>query len=99
MPGKVVVEAVVANCTVCMQPCRMSKTNTDAKIHVESKHPTATFASCFPGQFDPTVVVAPAAVVATTVAPVVQKPKPKTDDLAFLDAALGSNPVKGKAKK
>ena len=96
LPSKVVVEAVIANCSICMASVRMSKTNTDAKIHCESRHPTATFAHCFPGQFDPTVAVAPAAAtVAVAAAPVVVKPKPKTDDLSFLDSAL----VKGKAKK
>lgn len=82
----------------------MSKSNTDARLHCESKHPTATFASCFPGQFDPTVATAPAAAVsaAGTTAPVaVVAPKvaKKAADLSFLDAALDSNPVKGKAKK
>ena len=95
-------EAVVANCSLCMQPCRMSKSNTDAKIHVESKHPAATFASCFPGQFDPTaaVVAAPVVAAAVVAAPVAAaKPKPKAADLSFLDAALDTNPVKGKGKK
>ena len=90
LPGKVIVEAVVANCTICMQSCRMSKTNTDAKIHCESKHPASTFAICFPGQFDPTQAVAAVATAAPTAAPAVvkPKPKPKTDDLSFLDSAL-----------
>lgn len=82
-------------------PIRMSKSNTDARLHCESKHPTATFASCFPGQFDPTVAVAPTASVATAapVAAVQPKVVKKSADLSFLDAALDSNPVKGKAKK
>lgn len=94
----------MANCTQCMQPIRMSKSNTDARLHMENKHPTATFATCFPGQFDPTVpgaaaaaaAPAPTAAAAPAAAP---KPKAKSSDLSFLDAALDSNPVKGKAKK
>jgi hypothetical protein len=33
----------------------MTKKNVEAKSHFESKHPTSTFAICFPGQVDPTV--------------------------------------------
>jgi len=79
----------------------MSKTNTDAKIHCQSRHPTATFAQCFPGQFDPTVAVtvAPTDTAAVAVAaPVVVKPKPKTDDLSFLDSSLSVG-SKGKTGK
>jgi hypothetical protein len=95
----------MANCTQCMQPIRMSKSNTDARLHVESKHPTASFASCFPGQFDPTApgaaaaAAAPAAATPTAAPAAAPKPKAKSSDLSFLDAALDSNPVKGKAKK
>jgi hypothetical protein len=102
MPSRVKAEAVVVNCTQCMGPIRMSKSNADARLHWESKHPSCTFATCFPGQFDPTVPGAsPAPSGATNTAPVVQKAKPKanTGDLSFLDAALASNPVKGKAGK
>ena len=102
LPSRVKAETVVINCAQCMMPIRMSKSNADARLHVESKHPTATFASCFPGQFDPTVAVAAAPVIqATTTATIAPKPKPKakSDDLSFLDAALSSNPVKGKANK
>jgi hypothetical protein len=105
LPNRVKVEATVAPCTVCMAPIRMSKSNADARLHVESKHPTSTFACCFPGQFDPTVQTEAAPVQASTdnatPAPVVPaaKPKPKAADLSFLDAALDSNPVKGKGKK
>ena len=80
----------------------MSKTNTDARLHVENKHPTTSFATCFPGQFDPTTAVAsaPAAAASAPVAaPVAPKPVKKAADLSFLDAALDSNPSKGKAKK
>jgi len=55
---KEVREAVKINCTICMTAIIMSKSNTDAKVHCSSKHPTSTFAICFPGQFDPTVAVA-----------------------------------------
>ena len=105
MPNRVKAEAVMAHCTQCMMPIRMSKSNTDARLHCDSKHPTATFASCFPGQFDPTAAVAVVAPVVTATAAaaapaVVVAPKvKKAADLSFLDAALDSNPVKGKAKK
>ncbi len=87
-----------------MMPIRMSKSNTDARLHCESKHPTTTFASCFPGQFDPTApvtaaVAAPAQTTAVAAAVTAPKPKAKASDLSFLDAALDSNPVKGKARK
>jgi len=83
---------VIVNCTQCMLPIRMTKTNTEAKQHAESKHSTFPFATCFPGQFDPTVVVAataPSAAVAA--APVAKKAVKKADDLSFLDAALLPN--------
>mmetsp|Transcript_7519 Transcript_7519/g.15182 ORF Transcript_7519/g.15182 Transcript_7519/m.15182 type:complete len:133 (-) Transcript_7519:244-642(-) len=105
LPSRVKAETVVATCTQCMMPIRMSKSNADARLHFENKHPASTFATCFPGQFDPTAVVAsaPAAsadVKATPVAASTQpKPKAKSQDLSFLDASLASNPVKGKGKK
>lgn len=55
---KEVRQTVKANCTICMTAVIMSKSNTDAKVHCSSKHPTSTFAQCFPDQFDPTVAVA-----------------------------------------
>jgi hypothetical protein len=58
--------AVKANCTICMTAVIMSKSNTDAKVHCSSKHPTSTFAQCFPGQFDPTVAAATTTATATS---------------------------------
>lgn len=79
----------MVNCSQCMLALKMTKTNTEAKNHAESKHPLVTFAVCFPGQFDPTVVVAAPqpSVTPVSVAPV-KKAVPKADDLSFLDAAL-----------
>jgi len=78
-----------------MLPIRMTKTNTEARQHAESKHSTFSFATCFPGQFDPTVVVAvtPSAGSnsAATAAPIAKKAVKKVDDLSFLDAALLPN--------
>jgi len=104
LPNRVKVEATVASCTMCQMPIRMSKSNTDARLHVENKHPTAAFATCFPGQFDPTapgaiVAAEPAAVAAAPVAAPAPKVVKKSADLSFLDDALASNPAKGKAKK
>lgn len=77
-----------------MMPIRMTKTNTEAKAHAESKHPAFTFAVCFPGQFDPTIAVVVDVTTAPTVAPVVKKVAKKTEDLSFLDAALLPNKKK-----
>lgn len=82
----------------------MTKKNVEAKSHFESKHPTSTFATCFPGQVDPTVPgfmadesasksssgssSAPKGEGGTT--------KKKTEDLSFLDSALESKQYKKK---
>lgn len=58
MPSKVKAPEVNAVCTVCRASIRMTKTNTEAKTHFESKHPASSFATCFPGRFDPTCATA-----------------------------------------
>ena len=72
----------------------MTKKNVEAKAHFESKHPTSTFATCFPGQIDPTVPGFDAApsndsnnsnVKQSSTTEVKKK---KTDDLSFLDVIL-----------
>ena len=60
LPSKVKPVEVMATCTICRASLRMTKTNTEAKNHAESKHPSNAFAICFPGQFDPTATVAKA---------------------------------------
>lgn len=75
----------------------MTKTNTEARVHTESKHSAFTFAQCFPGQFDPTIVVAtpvsapsPSPTTSTSSAPTETKKKvKKAEDLSFLDASIG----------
>lgn len=57
-PSQVKKAEVSASCTKCMTAIRMTKTNTEAKMHVESKHTGVLFSECFPGQYDPTVAVA-----------------------------------------
>jgi hypothetical protein len=57
-PSQVKKPEVTANCTKCMTGLRMTKTNADAKMHVDSKHPGVPFADCFPGQYDPTAAAA-----------------------------------------
>lgn len=57
MPSKVVRECVMASCTICMTAIRMTSTNIEAKTHYEMRHGDKTYAICFPGQFDPTLVV------------------------------------------
>lgn len=60
LPSRVKAPEVNFNCTQCQTPIRMTKKNVDAKVHFESKHPTSTFAVCFPGFFDPTLCTASA---------------------------------------
>jgi hypothetical protein len=102
LPSRVKAEEKMAKCTVCGQEIRVTKTNTEHKTHFENRHATSTFASCFPGIFDPTIVVAAEKVdtagggSTTTVAAEVAKPKKKKEDLSFLDAAL--DPKAGKKK-
>jgi hypothetical protein len=91
----------MAKCTCCTQEIRVTKKNIEAKSHFESRHPTSTFAICFPGIFDPTVapvadVAADAGAAATTVAAPVAAPKKKKEDLSFLGAALESKEYKKK---
>lgn len=100
LPSRVKAPEVNASCTKCLLSIRMSKTNTEAKMHVEAKHAGLSFAECFPGQFDPTVSAAPAPAVGsstTATATTVSKPaatdasaakKKKKQDLSFLDASL-----------
>lgn len=90
LPSRVKAAAVMANCTQCMTEIKMTKTNTEAKTHWEARHPACTFATCFPGQFDPTV--APVPVVGgggeSKTGGTTTKKAAKTNDLSFLDDAL-----------
>ena len=99
LPSRVKAAEVNGRCTKCFVEIRMTKTNTEAKMHCDSKHPGVAFAECFPGQFDPTAVAAaPAATAApaaaptttttSTAAPAEAKKKKKKQDLSFLDASL-----------
>lgn len=102
MPSRVKVAETMGRCSICSTEIRMTKKNIEARAHYDSRHPTSTFAICFPGHFDPTIVVVEpekeAGVVADVAvkpaAPVVPKKKP-AQDLSFLDAALDT---KGKKK-
>jgi hypothetical protein len=103
MPSRVKATEVMARCTICSTELRMTKKNVEAKVHFEARHPTSTFATCFPGQFDPTVAVAPAEPTAASAgasasagagASSAAPKKKKSDDLSFLDAAL--NPKLGR---
>lgn len=113
LPSCIKKPEVMLKCTMCGQEIRATKTNTEAKAHWDSKHPTTTFAGCFPGAFDPTVAAAPAAVDAATksmaglkvdgaadgASAEPEKPKKKKEDLSFLDAALDPKASKPKGKK
>ena len=100
MPSRVKVAETMGRCSICSTEIRMTKKNIEARAHFDSRHPTSTFAICFPGHFDPTVAVVeevkePGEVAAAKpAAPVVPKKKP-AQDLSFLDAALDT---KGKKK-
>lgn len=82
----------------------MTKKNVEAKSHFESKHPTSTFALCFPNQIDPTVPGFAAEGTSSSKqssssassSAVASAPKKKTEDLSFLDAALDSKNYKKK---
>lgn len=78
MPSRVKAPEVNAKCTKCFLEIRMSKTNTEAKAHVESKHAGIAFSECFPGQFDPTAApaVASAAPAVASAAPAVASAAP-----------------------
>eukprot|EP01041_Mallomonas_annulata_P000626 gene626-1213_t len=98
LPSQIKAPEVMAKCTICSAELRMTKRNVEAKAHFEAKHPTSSFAACFPGQLDPTTVSEAKATPAagTAAAPVaVAAPKKKKEDLSFLDAAL---PSAGKKK-
>ncbi len=96
----------MAKCTVCSQEIRTTKKNIEVKTHWESKHPTCTFAVCFPGITDPTAAPVVSDVIdasaSSTVTPspaaVAAPKKKKTEDLSFLDAALTSKAFVGKKK-
>jgi hypothetical protein len=99
MPHKPAAVQNFVNCTVCCGQLKMSKSNIDAKIHCESKHPGVPFAQCFPGQFDPTAPVE----VAVAEKPVAQVQGPgkakKVQDMSFLQDALTAQPAKKGGKK
>jgi hypothetical protein len=88
MLSRVKAAEVMANCTMCMMPIRMTKTNTEARSHTDSKHVNIPFPQCFPGQFDPTAPVAAVAKVAATAA--APKKAKASSDLSFLDASLST---------
>ena len=105
IPARVKPANVMGKCTKCMAEIRMTSTNTEAREHFTSRHPTSTFAECFPGHFDPTAVVAatPTESQGAESAPVpvaqpVKKAAPK-QDLSFLNEALAFNPNKVVKKK
>ena len=103
IPARVKPANVMGKCTKCMVEIRMTSTNTEAREHFTSRHPTSTFAECFPGHFDPTAVAAaPVEAQSDAVqAPVIQpvkKAAPK-QDLSFLNEALAFNPNKVVKKK
>ena len=101
MPSRVKAVEVMAKCSFCSTEIRTTKKNIEVRAHWESRHPTSTFAVCFPGVFDPTIApvveAVDASASAAVVAPVAAAPKKKkTDDLSFLDSALDTKAFKKK---
>ncbi len=48
LPSRVKAEAIMLCCTVCKAELKCTKTNTEMKVHAESKH-GKTLEECFPG--------------------------------------------------
>eukprot|EP01035_Chromulina_nebulosa_P033281 gene33281-44551_t len=102
LPARVKAPEVLARCTICSHEIRMTKKNVEAKSHFESKHPTSTFAICFPNQIDPTVPgfategTSSKQSSSSSSSSAASAPKKKTEDLSFLDAALDSKNYKKK---
>lgn len=48
LPARVKAEAIMICCTVCKADLKCTKTNTEMKVHAESKH-GKTLEECFPG--------------------------------------------------
>lgn len=48
LPARVKAEAIMLCCTVCRAELKCTKTNTEMKVHAESKH-GKTLEECFPG--------------------------------------------------
>jgi hypothetical protein len=91
MPSRVKATEVQGRCTICSSEIRMTKKNIEARAHFESRHPTSSFAVCFPGQFDPTVAAPEPTEEEKIAAKAASAPKKKAagGDLSFLDASLG----------
>ena len=81
LPMQVKKPEVQIKCTACGQEIRATKTNTEARAHWDSKHPTLTFAQCFVGAFDPTVAAA--------------APEPPTKELSGLKIGDGAGAEAG----
>jgi hypothetical protein len=90
--GRIVKEKAamtMASCAICQIMLRMTLKNIEAQQHVSSKHPQATWDTCFPGQPDP--AKAAAAAKASDA-----KPGPKPDlDLIRAQAAEARSVAEG----
>jgi hypothetical protein len=92
MPSRVKAVEVQGRCSICSSEIRMTKKNIEARAHFESRHPTSSFAVCFPGQFDPTVTppeLTDEEKIAAKAALAPPKKKSGGGDLSFLDASIG----------
>ncbi len=95
LPNRVKAADVLAKCTLCSHEIKETKANNELRQHCDARHPTSTFAICFPTATDPTVPVV-VAVSSAPVAAVAPKKKAASNDLSFLDSALDSKAFKGK---
>ena len=99
MPSRVKAEAEMGKCTICSTEIRLTKTNTEARTHADSRHPNSTFALCFPGAFDPTAVVAAAPVAATSSSSSSSSASDAHAHVESSAATLAAPPIKKKAPK
>ncbi len=115
LPARIKAPNVLVKCLKCLTEIRMTKTNTEAKAHAESRHPGIRFSECFPGQFDPTqeiiadnsshvtqesiVMKANDVAEAKDESLAIPKKSKKKEDLSFLDASLNFDAKKIGGKK
>mmetsp|Transcript_8857 Transcript_8857/g.13271 ORF Transcript_8857/g.13271 Transcript_8857/m.13271 type:complete len:136 (+) Transcript_8857:92-499(+) len=108
LPSRVKPQEVKACCTQCFIEIRMTKTNTEARVHAQSKHPGVAFATCFPGQYDPTAETTTQPIADqerqtaanTETVSAKKSTKKKKEDLSFLDnVQTNIGGAKSKSKK
>ena len=85
------------NCTICGTAFKVTKKNVDSRQHADSKHPTKTFAECFPQ-----ILVYEAEAVKEETSAAAKKTtttKKKDDTSALFAEGLASGPKKVAGKR